>query len=63
MNFIRIFIMKASDIIASTDGDGDQVTSAFTNNIYTFDNEKCRFETYAGALSTWSILFSARYFF
>ena len=36
---------------------------SYKGGVYTFDNEKCRFETYAGALSTWSILFSARYFF
>ncbi len=30
---------------------------------YTFNSPQCKFDTYANYLSTWSILFSARYFF
>ena len=30
---------------------------------YKFNADQCKFDTYAGFLSTWSILFSARYFF
>lgn len=30
---------------------------------YSFNQAQCRFDTYANTLSTWSILFSARYFF
>ena len=36
---------------------------SYKNGVYTFNNAQCRFDTYASALSTWSILFSARYFF
>ena len=30
---------------------------------YTFNSPQCKFDTYASYMSTWSILFSARYFF
>lgn len=35
----------------------------YANNAYTFDSAKCKFDTYANTYSTWSILFSARWFF
>ena len=40
-------------------------TSAISikDGVYTFNDAQCKFDTYAGAISTWSILFSARYFF
>ena len=42
-----------------------QSTSAISlkDGVYTFNADQCKFNTYAGSISTWSILFSARYFF
>ena len=36
---------------------------SYKDGAYTFNADQCRFDTYANYMSTWSILFSARYFF
>ena len=36
---------------------------SFKDGNYSFNEAQCKFDTYANAISTWSILFSARYFF
>ena len=36
---------------------------SFKDGNYTFNADQCKFNTYAGGISTWNILFSARYFF
>ena len=33
------------------------------DGVYTFNEAQCKFDTFADAASTWSVLFSARYFF
>ncbi|MBQ9583219.1 MAG: TonB-dependent receptor [Bacteroidales bacterium] len=36
---------------------------SYKDGNYTFNADQCKFNTYAGSISTWNILFSARYFF
>ncbi|MBQ9529944.1 MAG: hypothetical protein IJR73_06260, partial [Bacteroidales bacterium] len=36
---------------------------SMNDGVYTFNADQCKFDTYANTMSTWSILFSARYFF
>ena len=36
---------------------------SYKNGKYSFNEAQCKFDTYASTMSTWSILFSARYFF
>lgn len=48
-------------------GNVQQIASSgalsYKNGNYSFNDAQCKIDTYANTLSTWSILFSARYFF
>ena len=55
------------NLLNSSWGNVQQIKSAaaisLKDGVYTFNEAQCKFDTYANSISTWSILFSARYFF
>ena len=60
-------INNVGNLLNSSWGNVQQIKSAaaisLKDGVYTFNEAQCKFDTYANSISTWSILFSARYFF
>ncbi len=60
-------INNVGNLLNSAWGNVQQIKSAaaisLEDGVYTFNEAQCKFDTYANSISTWSILFSARYFF
>ena len=60
-------VNNLGNLLNSKWGNAKQIKSigaiSMEDGVYTFDADNCKFDTYPGFISTWSILFSARYFF